>query len=141
MNRDPSDGVIHKFEVLAKGRLPVDATRYDIRNGRFVLFPKHDVVDTQINNRIQLIMDRTSESKPVVEINARIAELRKAMLSAEPDAQKEITEQIHLLKDEVLRIVKREMKQNYPFDERKGQKYKKWNWLTNQAFHVRERVI
>lgn len=36
--------------------------------------------------------------------------------------------------------VRREMKQSYPFGERKGQRYKIWNKLSNQALYIRERV-
>ncbi len=39
-----------------------------------------------------------------------------------------------------MEVVKKEMKANYPFGERKGQEYKIWNRLTNEAFYIRERI-
>lgn len=127
-------------KVLAKGRLPADATTYEIKNNRFVKNPKRDLVEIQVTNRIQLVMDRTANQDCIKDLSKRIAELKKALLTADESGRSELIEQIQHLKDEVMTIIKREMKQNYPFDERKGQKYKKWNRLTNEAFHIRERV-
>lgn len=131
-------------EVLAKGRVPGPAD-YDIKchtgSWRLVLNPKRNILEIQVSNRIQLVMDRTENLDSVKDLNARIAELRKASLSADEHDRAELSKQIQALKDEVMIIIKREMKQNYPFDERKRMKYKIWNRLTNEAFHIRERVL
>lgn len=52
---------------------------------------------------------------------------------------KRIQEVMDRTKGKSMDIVRREMKQSYPFGERTGQRYKIWNKLSNQALHIRER--